>query len=132
MSVPLHLLDSCVCVLRSHLVISLLVSFVSSPCFICLFTFHLCEVCALVSVSVFMLPVLFWRSLIWCGLFPVLLPSLSLSEFLSFKFICHVVFLPSVTLTAHFVLITVGGFCICSLGLALSHKQSDCENIKVF
>lgn len=64
-----------VCMLRFHLVISLLVSFVSSPCFICLFTFHLCEVCALVSVSVFMLPVLFWRSLVWCGLFPVLLPS---------------------------------------------------------
>lgn len=52
-------------------------------CFLCffpMFTFHLCKVCALVSVSVFMLPVLFWRQ---CFVFsPLQKPKFKVSQYM--------------------------------------------------
>lgn len=45
-----------------------------------MFTFHLCKVCALVSVSVFMLPVLFWRQ---CFVFsPLQKPKFKVSQYM--------------------------------------------------
>lgn len=84
-------------------------------CFLCFFlmfhlfvTVFLCQVCA----SVFMLPVLFWRSLVWCGFCPVVFSS---SYYFDSPLLCVVLHLSP--------LLLISFLCINSLSLSLSEHQ---------